>query len=100
MKFTDYINEANQLDIEDKHRWLEQAGKKGPKYKTKFGKVVWVGGEWIKGNWNDKKGIWKDGSIYSWKFKKTVPSKVDPNKFYEVEKKASDVQELEKMVNK
>jgi len=63
---------------------------------------TWKYGTWENGTWNNGEwysGTWKKGWIFSKKFKKFCFSKVNPSKFYELEKKANDITELESMAS-
>lgn len=68
---------------------------------------VWVKGTWENGNWHNgvwydgvwKKGNWNTGEIYTTKFgEEFLRSKVDPQRFRQLEKQATSLEQLKSMV--
>lgn len=58
---------------------------------------TWHNGKWKGGKWNSD-AWWKNGKIWSKKFKKWINSQANPNQFKKEEQTAKDVQDLEDKV--
>lgn len=87
--------------------WIKRISTENMKYHIdKDNNFVWESGtfcmgKWLRGIWLDgiwEQGNWVGGQIYSKKYSVLVTSSVDPNEFYDLEKKVQSLEDLKKRV--